>query len=83
MEIYVLIGDIPVVADKEEAASVAPGKEKRPISLSNNSFGEDLYHPYFFPTEQVGYNAKRDINLIASKYFNEQLFAHEFYKEYN
>ena len=34
----VLMGDIPEVADKEEAAPVAPGNGKRPISLLSDRF---------------------------------------------
>ena len=67
------MGDVPAVADKEEAVPVAPGDAKRPISLLSDSFCEESFHPHLFPTEQFGYNIKRDINFSASKYFNQQL----------
>ena len=31
------------------------------------------FHPHLFPIGQFDYNFKPDINLIASKYFNQQL----------
>ena len=67
------MGDVPAVADKEEVVPVAPGEGKQPISLLNDTFCEDLSHPHLFPTGKFGYNVKRDINLSASKYFNQQL----------
>ena len=38
----VLMGDVPAVADKEEAVPVAPGEGKQPISLLNDRFCEEL-----------------------------------------
>ena len=64
----VLIGDVSAVADKEEAAPVAPDERKRPISLLYDRFCEELSHSHLFPTGQFGYNVKRDINLIASDF---------------
>ena len=64
----VLIGDVSAVADKEEAAPVAPDERKQPISLLNDRFCEELSHPHLFPTGQFGFNVKRDINLIASDF---------------
>ena len=64
----VLIGDVSAVADKEEAAPVAPDECKRPISLLNDRFCEELSHPHLFPTGRLGYNVKRDINLSASDF---------------
>ena len=54
----VLMGDVPAVADKEEAVPVAPDDSKRPISLLSDRFCEELFHPYYFPTEQFGYKFK-------------------------
>ena len=65
--------DVPAVADKEEAVPIAPGEGKRAISLLNDMFCEELSHPHLFSTAQFGYNVKRDINLSASKYFNQPL----------
>ena len=69
----VLMGDIPAVTDMEEAVPVAPGESKPPISLLNDRFREEVSHPHLFPTGQVGYNVKCDINLSGSKYFNQRL----------
>ena len=32
-----------------------------------------MAHPYLFPTRKFGYKVKRDVPLIPSKYFNQQL----------
>ena len=69
----VLMGDVPAIADKEEAVPVAPGEGKRPISLLNDRFSEELSHSHLFPTGQFGCNVKCDINLSASIYFNQPL----------
>ena len=68
----VLMGDVPVVADKEAAVPVAPAEVKRPIFLLNDKFCKELFHPHLFLIGKFGYNVKRDINLSASKYFNQR-----------
>ena len=69
----VLMGDVPVVADKEAAVPVAPAEVKRPIFLLNDKFCKELFHPHLFLIGKFGYNVTRDINLSASKYFNQRL----------
>ena len=71
--------------DDEEVIPVAPGDGKRPISLLSERFCEELFHPHLFPTEQFVYNVKRNINLSASKYFNQQLlnYSQKFVRDFD
>ena len=53
----------------EEGIVVAPGEGKKPVSILNDKFSEELGHPQLFPTGQNGYK----IPLTPSKYFNQRL----------
>ena len=55
----------------EEGIVVSPGEEKKPVSILNDKFCEELGHPHLLPTGQYGHNEEREIPLIPSKYFNQ------------
>ena len=38
----------------EEGIVVAPGEGKKPVSILNEKFCEELGHPHLFPTGQYG-----------------------------
>ena len=57
----------------EEGIVVAPGEGKKPVSILNDKFWEELVHPHLFPTDQYGYKIEREIPLTLSKYFNQRL----------
>ena len=52
---------------------VTIGEGKKPVSILDNKFYEELCHPHLFPTGQYGYKVEREIPLAPSKYFNERL----------
>ena len=65
--------EIPSACKMEERIVVAPAEEKKPVSILNDKFCEELGHPHLFPTGQYGYKEEREIPLIPSKYFNQRL----------
>ena len=47
--------EIPPACEMEEGILVAPGEGKKPVSILNDKFCEELGHPDLFPTGQYGY----------------------------
>ena len=58
---------------ENEFISIAPGKNVRPESLTNDIFCEEVSHPHLFPTEKFGFQTKRKLYLTSTKYFNQRL----------
>ena len=67
------VSEIPSAFEIEEGIVVAPGEGKKPVSIPNDKFCEELGHQHLFPTGQYGYKVGREIPLIPSKYFNQRL----------
>ena len=65
------VSEIPSACEMEEGIVVAPGEGKKPVSILNDKFCEELGHPHLFPTGQYGYKVEREISLTPSKYFNQ------------
>ena len=67
-----LISNIPYSLEQENI-TIAPGENKKPLSLMTDENCEELAFPYLFPRGKFGYNVERDVPLSASKYFNQRL----------
>ena len=67
-----LISNIPYSIEQENII-IAPGENKKPLSLMTDENCEALAFPYLFPRGKFGYNVERDVPLSASKYFNQRL----------
>ena len=67
------VSEILSACEMEEGIVVAPGEGKKPVSIRNDNFCEELGHPHLFATGQYGYKAEREIPLTPSKYFNQRL----------
>ena len=67
------VSEIPSACEMDEGIVVAPGEGKKPVSILNDKFWEELVHPHLFPTDQYGYKIEREIPLTLSKYFNQRL----------
>ena len=65
--------EIPTVDNIEQSIAIAPGEGKKPISILNDIYCEEMAHPHLFPTGKFGYKDKRDVPLTPSKHFNQQL----------
>ena len=48
------VSEIPSGCEMEEGIVVAPGEGKKPVSILNDKFCEELGHPHLFPTGQYG-----------------------------
>ena len=59
--------------EMEEGRVVAQSEGKKPVSIFNDKFFEELGHSHPFPTGQYGYKVEREIPLTLSKYFNKRL----------
>ena len=92
-----LISVIPTKFETE-SLSITPCEGKKPISILNDKYCEELAHPYLLPTGQFGYNVDRIVKLSPNKYFNQRLlnykqtfaseadyifFAHAVYQQLN
>ena len=67
------VSEIPSVCKMEEGIVFTPGIGKKPVSILNDKFCEELGHPHLFPTGQYGYKVEMEIPLTPSKYFNQRL----------
>ena len=65
--------EIPTVYNIEQSTEIAPGEGKKPISILNDFYCEEMAHLHLFPTAKFGYKVKRDVRLTPSKYFNQRL----------
>ena len=65
----------PSACEMKEGIVVAPGEGKKPVSILNDKFREELVHPHLFSTGQYGYKVEMEIPLTPSKYFNERLLT--------
>ena len=67
------VSEIPSVFEMEEGIVLTPGEGKKPVSIPNDKFCEELGHPHLFPIGQYGYKVEMEIPLTPSKYFNQRL----------
>ena len=67
------VSEIPSACEMEEGVVVAPGEGKKPVSILNDKFREELVHPHLFSTGQYGCKVEMEIPLTPSKYFNQRL----------
>ena len=65
--------EIPTVDNIEQLIAIAPGKRKKPISILNDIYCEEMAHPHLYPTGKFGYKVKGDVPLTPSKYFKQRL----------
>ena len=68
-----LIATIPYSIEEENVNKIAPGENKKPISMLMDQYCEEFAFPYLLPRGHFGYNVERDTQLSASKYFNQRL----------
>ena len=69
----VLVSKCPHVIADEENMIIAPGEGKAPLFILKDEKCEEMAHPHLFPHGKFGLNAKRDIKLTHTKYFNQRL----------
>ena len=60
--IFVL--QIPSACEMEEGRVVAPSEGKKPVSIFNDKFFEELGHSHPFPTGQYGYKVERKFRWL-------------------
>ena len=70
------VSEIPSACEMEESIVFAPVEGKKPVSILNDKFCDELGHPHLFPTGQHGYKVEREIPLTPSKYFNQRLLQY-------
>ena len=68
--------EIPSACEMEEGIVVASGEGKKPVSIFNDKFCEDLDDQHLFPPGQYGYKVEREFSSIPSKYFNQRLLQY-------
>ena len=70
------VSEIPSACEMEESIVFARVEGKKPVSILNDKFCDELGHPHLFPTGQYGYKVEREIPLTPSKYFNQRLLQY-------
>ena len=68
--------EIPTLDELEEGIVIAPGEDKKPLSILHDDYCEEMAHPHLFPTDKFGYKVKRKFHLTPKKYFNQRLLHH-------
>ena len=66
------VSEIPSACEMEEGIVVAPGEVKKPVSVLNDKFCEELGHPHVLPTGQYDYKVEREIPLNPSKQYTQK-----------
>ena len=66
---------MPNTVEKENLI-VAPGQGKRPVSVFNDKFWEEMAFLFLFPDGKFGYKVERDIPISPVKYFNQKLLSY-------
>ena len=64
-----LISQVPT----SEQISIAPLEGKKPISILQDKYCEELAFPHIFSNGQFGYRVEREAKLSPVKYFNQRL----------
>ena len=67
-----LVSEIPSIINDKNVI-IAPGQEKKPVSILNDEFCEEQAFPYLLPKGKFGYKAPRDIPISPARYFNQRL----------
>ena len=70
------VSEIPSACEMEESIVFARVEGKKPVSILNDKFCDELGHPHLFPTGQYGCKVEREIPLTPSKYFNQRLLQY-------
>ena len=65
--------ETPTIDKLEESIAIAPGEWKKPMSILNYIYREEMAHTDLFSTGRFGYKIKRNVPLAPSKYFNQRL----------
>ena len=63
--------ETPTKGKLEESIVMAPYEGKKPVSIFNDIYCEDMAHPQSFPTGRFGYKVRRKVPLTPNKYFNK------------
>ena len=58
-----LISQVPL----SEEISIAPDKGKKPISILQDRYCEELVFPHIFSNDQFGYRAEREVEFVGNK----------------
>ena len=58
------ISEIASACEIEEGIVIAPGEGKKPVSILNDKFCEELGHPHLFPTGKYGHKVEREVPLL-------------------
>ena len=64
-----LISQVPT----SEEISIAPDEGKKPSSILQDKYCEELAFPHIFSSGQFGYRVEREVKLSPVKYFNQRL----------
>ena len=67
-----LVSEIPSIINDKNVI-IAPGQEKKPVSILNDEFCEEQAFPYLLPKDKFDYKAPRDIPISPARYFNQRL----------
>ena len=58
-----LVSQVPL----SEEISIAPDKGKKPISILQDRYCEELVFPHIFSNDQFGYRAEREVEFVGNK----------------
>ena len=65
----ILISQVPT----SQEISIVPGEGKKPSSMLQDKYCEELAFPYLFSNYQFEYRVEREVKFSPLKYFNQQL----------
>ena len=58
------VSEIPSACEIEEGIVIAPGERKKPVSILNDKFCEELGHSHLFPTGNYGHKVESEVPLL-------------------
>ena len=65
----ILISQVPT----SQEISIVPGEGKKPSSMLQDKYCEELAFPHLFSNYQFEYRVEREVKFSPLKYFNQQL----------
>ena len=60
--------ETPTISEQEESTAIAPGEGKKPKTILNDIYCEEMAHPHLFPTGRFGDNGLKLMNWLVKSW---------------
>ena len=60
--------ETPTISEQEESTAIAPDEGKKPKTILNDIYCEEMAHPHLFPTGRFGDNGLKLMNWLVKSW---------------